>query len=334
MDQNLAEQMMRMMSGGVVAQSISVAAELGIADQLASGEKSSSQLAALVNADEQKLHRLLRFLASVGIFQQIATDGAWRLTPLAGFLLNDAPYSVRAGARMLGRMSATYPHMTENVRTGKCAYTLAFGKPVFEDLLGKPEDASIFDAAMNSFHGGETEAVLDAYSYEGIKVLADIGCGAGAVVMATLKRYPALRGMLFDQAHVLERTADCVRAAGFEGRCEMHAGSFFDAIPEGADVYSLRHILHDWSDDLCVRILVNIRKAIPADGRLLIIEAVVPEGNDPSMSKLFDMFMMIFPDGMERTEAEYRNLLSAGGFTLRSLTPTLSAVSVIDARPA
>jgi hypothetical protein len=334
MDQNLAEQMMRMMSGGVVAQSISVAAELGIADQLASGEKSSSQLAALLNADEQKLHRLLRFLASVGIFQQVNTDGAWHLTPLAGFLLNDGPYSVRAGARMLGRMSATYPHMTENVLTGKCAYNLAFGRPIFEDLLGKPEDATIFDAAMNSFHGGETEAVLDAYSYEGIKVLADIGCGAGTVAMATLKRYPALRGILFDQSHVLERTAEYVRAAEFEGRCEMYAGSFFEGIPAGADAYSMRHILHDWADDLCVQILVNIRKAMPADGRLLIIEAVVPEGNDPSMSKLFDMFMMIFPDGRERTVAEYRKLLSEGGFTLHSVTPTLSPVSVIDARPA
>jgi hypothetical protein len=331
---DLAEQMMRMMTGGVVAQSISVAAELGIADQLARGEKSSSQLAALLNADQQKLHRLLRFLASVGIFQQVNTDGAWHMTPLAGFLLNDAPYSVRAGARMLGRMSATYPHMTENVLTGKCAYNLAFGRSIFEDLLSKPEDAAIFDAAMNSFHGGETEAVLDAYSYEGIKILADIGCGAGTVLMATLKRYPALRGMLFDQTHVLERTADNVRLAGLEGRCQMYAGSFFEAIPAGADAYTMRHILHDWADDLCVRILVNIRKALPADGRLLIIEAVVPEGNDPSMSKLFDMFMMIFPDGRERTEAEYRNLLSAGGFTLRSVTPTLSPVSVIDARPA
>jgi hypothetical protein len=290
-------------------------------------------LAALINADEQKLHRLLRFLASVGLFQ-INTNGAWQLTPMAGLLLTDAPYSVRAGARMLGRMSATYPHMTENVRTGVCAYSLAFGKPIFEDLLDKPEEATIFDAAMNSFHGGETEAVLDAYSYDGIDVLADIGCGAGAVVMATLKRYPALRGILFDQPHVLERTADAVTAAGMMGsRCELHAGSFFEAIPGGADAYSMRHILHDWTDDLCVRILGNIRKVIPADGRVLIIEAVVPEGNAPSMSKLFDMFMMIFPDGRERTEAEYRTLLAAGGFRLHSVTPTLSPVSVIDARP-
>ena len=332
MDQNLAEQMMRMMTGGVVAQSISVAAELGVADHLAGGGKSSSALAALVHADEEKLHRLLRFLASLGIFQ-LDANGTWLLTPMAGFLRSDAPHSVRAGARMLGRMSATYPNMAANVRTGECAYGLTFGKPIFEDLAAKPAEAAIFDAAMNSFHGGETEAVLDAYSYDGINVLADIGCGAGAVMTATLQRYPALRGILFDQAHVLERTADHIRSAGVEGRCEMQAGSFFEAIPAGADAYSMRHILHDWTDDLCVRILSNIRKVIPAGGRLLIIEAVVPEGNEPSMSKLFDMFMMIFPDGRERTEAEYRKLLAASGFTMHSVTPTLSPVSVIDARP-
>ena len=186
---------------------------------------------------------------------------------------------------------------------------------------------------MNSFHGGETGAVLDAYSYDGIQVLADVGCGSGIVLMETLKRYPSLRGMFFDQAHVLQRTAADVRAAGLEDRCELLAGSFFEAIPAGADAYSMRHIIHDWTDDLCVRILANIRKVIPAHGRLLIIEAVVPEGNDPSLSKLFDMIMMTIPDGMERTEAEYRKLLAAAGFTLHSVTPTLSPVSVIDARP-
>ncbi len=174
MDQNSALQMMQMMTGGIVAQSISVAAELGIADQLAGGGKSSSQLAAV-----------------------------------AGLLRSDAPQSVRAGARMFGRISAAFPHMTENVRTGKRAYSLEYGKSLFEDLLDRPEDAAIFDAG-----------------------------------------------------HVLQRTA-----AGLEDRGELLAGSFFEAIPAGADAYSMRHIVHDWTDDLCVRILANIRKVIPAHGR-------------------------------------------------------------------
>lgn len=332
MEPNPSQVMMQMLTGGIAAQSISTAADLGIADLLIDGGKSSAQLAEHVGADPEKLHRLLRFLAGLGIFAADA-EGLWQLTPLGQLLRTDSPASVHAGARMFGRISAAFPHLTENVRTGKCAYSLAFGKPLFEDLLDKPEHAAIFDGAMNSFHGPETAAVLDAYSYDGINVLADIGCGAGMVVMETLKRYPEMKALLFDQAHVLDRTAANIAAAGLTGRCELHAGSFFESIPAGADAYSMRHIIHDWPDDLCVQILTNIREVIPAHGRVLIIEAVVPETNHFSLAKLFDMIMMTVPDGMERTETHYRQLLAKAGFTLHSVTPTQSPVSVIDARP-
>ena len=332
MEQNLPQQMMQMLTGGVVAQAIAVAAELGVADRLSAGPKTAVQLAAAVGADEQKLFRILRFLAGLGIFS-VDAEGAWSLTPMAELLKTDHPASARAGARMLGRLSATYPHMAENVRSGTCAYSLTFGKPIFEDLADKPEDAAIFDAAMNSFHGGETEAVLQAYSYEGVGTLADIGCGAGAVMMATLQRYPTMRGILFDQKHVLGRTEGIVREAGMEGRCELAAGSFFETIPAGADAYTMRHILHDWPDEQCVKILTNIRRVMPAAGRLLVVEAVVPEGNDFSPAKLGDIIMMIFPDGMERTEAQYRQLFARAGFALHSVTPTETPVSVIEGRP-
>ena len=332
MDPELSLQMMQMMSGGLVAQSVSVAAELGIADLLASQPHTATQLATATRTDPEKLYRLLRFLASLGVFQQGA-DGAWSLTPLAGVLCSEVPGSMRAGARMLGRMSSVTPHLLENVRTGQCAYRLAFGKPIFEDLSGKPEDAAIFDAAMNSFHGGETDAVLDAFSYAGISTLADIGCGSGVVMAATLQRYPAMRGILFDQAHVIERTTHNIRNAGVADRCTLLSGSFFESVPSGADAYTMRHILHDWSDELCVGILNNIRKVISASGRLIIIETVVPDGNAPSPSKLFDMFMMMLPDGMERSEAQFRALFTASGFTLTGITPTQSPVSVIEARP-
>ena len=323
---------MQMITGGVVAQSISVAAELGIADLLSNEPRTTAQLASAMGVDSEKLYRLLRFLASLGIFQ-LGEDGAWRLTPLADVLRSDVPGSVRAGALLLGRTSSVTPFLLENIRTGQCAYDLAFGKTLFEDLSGKPELAAIFDAAMTSFHGGETAAVLGAYSHEGISTLADIGCGNGDVMVATLQRYPAMRGILFDQAHVIERTTHTVEAAGVADRCTLGSGSFFESVIPGADAYSMRHILHDWSDELCVRILGNIRKAIPSSGRLLVIETVVPEGNDPSPSKLFDMLMMIFPNGMERSEAQFRSLFAASGFRLAGITPTQSPVSVIEARP-
>jgi SAM-dependent methyltransferase len=321
-----------MIGGGVVAQSICAAAELGIADRLAGGPQTTSQLAQAVHADEDKLYRLLRFLASMGIFQ-IDKEGAWSLTPLADVLRSDVPGSVRAGGRMIGAMAAVSPHLLENIRTGKCAYNLAFGKPIFEDLAAKPELAAIFDAAMNSFHGGEAEAVLDAYSHEDIRVLADLGCGSGAVMAATLQRYPRMRGILFDLPHVLERTAANIKAAGVDQRCTLQGGSFFETAPEGADAYAMRHVLHDWTDERCITILSNVRRVIPPDGRLLIIESVVPDGNEPSPSKFFDMLMMMFPDGRERTEHQFRQLLGNADFAIHSMLPTASPVSVIDARP-
>ena len=332
MDADLPLEMMQMLSGGVVAQSISAAAELGLADRLESGPQTTTQLASDTGVDREKLQRLLRFLASLGVFQA-DTDGRWSLTPFADLLRSDGPRSMRAGARMFGRMSRTVPYLLDNIRTGQCAYTLAFGKPIFEDLSGKPEDAAIFDAAMNSFHGGETDAVLNAYSYDAVATLADIGCGSGAVMIATLQRYPAMRGILYDQAHVIERTAQHVTAAGVAGRCALQSGSFFDAVPAGADAYSMRHILHDWNDEACIRILGHIRRVIPASGRLLVIEAVVPDGNGPSPAKLFDMLMMLLPDGMERTEAQFRQIFAASGFALAGITATASPVSVIEARP-
>jgi hypothetical protein len=332
MNPNLSLEMLQMMTSGIVAQSISVAAELGIADHLTRGPRTSAQLATDVAADPDKLHRLLRFLASLGVFEAGADD-AWSLTPLAELLRSGVPDSMRAGGQMLGRISAVLPHMIETVRTGKCAYQMAFGKPIFEDLSGNPREAAIFDAAMFAFHGGEVDAVLDAYSYDGIATLADIGCGSGVVMAATLARYPEMRGILFDLPHVIERTTNNLKAAGLDGQCTLHGGNFFDAVPAGADAYAMRHILHDWSDELCVTILSNIRRVMPAAGRLLIVESMIPEGNDPSPAKLLDMIMMLVPDGLERTEAQFRHIFSESGFRLAGVTPTHSAVSVIEARP-
>jgi hypothetical protein len=333
MSEELSQQMIQLMTGGIVAQSVCVAAELGIADLIDATPQTTAQLAAATGVQGDKLHRLLRFLAGLGVFQ-LDADGTWSLTPLAGLLRSNDPGTVRPGARMMGRLSRAFPHLQENIRDGQCAYNRAFGKPIFEDLAERPDEAAIFDAAMHSFHGGETAAVLDAYDYDGVSVLADIGGGSGVVMTATLQRHPAMRGILFDQAHVLDRTAAHIKATGLADRCALASGSFFDAVPPGADTYSMRHIIHDWPDDASIQILRNIRKVIPATGRLLIIEAVVPEGNDFSPSKLFDMIMMMAPDGLERTEAEYRAILATSGFTLASITPTASPVSVIEARPS
>jgi SAM-dependent methyltransferase len=278
------------------------------------------------------LHRLLRYTASLGVFRD-GGEGRFELTPLGEVLRSDSPYSLRAAGRMVQRDSRAYHFMLENVRTGKCAYELAFGKGSFGDLSGNPHEAEIFDAAMFSFHGGETEAMLSAYSLEGVKTICDIGCGSGAMIAATLKRYPDLTGVLFDLDHVIARTRGNLEGAGLAGRCRFETGSFFDAVPAGADVYTIRHIVHDWPDEKSIGILRNIRQAIQETGKLLILEAVIPDGDEPSFARICDMIMMLWPDGLERTAEEYRRLLAAAEFDLVSITPTASAVSVIEAQP-
>jgi O-methyltransferase domain/Dimerisation domain len=325
--------MTEIIMGFVPAQAVSVAAELGIADLLAKEPMSAERLAEETHTNPKTLFRLLRFLASIGIFQ---VDGMYRfsLTPLASLLRSGTPDSMRPMAQIMGRLGPrTVNHLLDAVQSAKYPFQVAYGKHLFEYLSEHPQDAGIFDAAMNGFHGSETDAVLDAYNFAGISALADIGCGNGTVLSATLKRHPSMRGIFFDRPHVIERARRAIQAEGLSDRSEILAGSFFEGVPGGADAYFMRHIIHDWSDEPALQILRNIRQKMPPQGRLLIVEMIVPEGNDPSIAKGFDITMMLFPDGLERTEKEYRRLLEKGGFELSGITPTASSVSVIEAKP-
>ena len=327
-------QMSGLIMGFVPAQAIAIAAELGIADLVAREPMTAKQLAQATSSDASALFRVLRYLASLGIFQADEQD-RFALTPMAELLRSDAADSMRSMARIMGRVGpGAVSRLVDAVRSGKNPFALAFGQHLFEYLPTHPDDAVLFDAAMNGFHGPETDAVLDAYSYAGVSTLADIGCGNGTVLTATLRRHPSLNGVFFDQPDVVERA----RAAADEdisGRSQFVSGSFFESVPAGADAYQMRHIIHDWSDELSLKILKNIRSVIPPHGRVLVVETIVPEGNDPSPAKLFDIMMMLFPpNGLERTEREFRNLLHDAGLAVTSVTPTASPVSVIEARPA
>jgi SAM-dependent methyltransferase len=328
------QQLIALIMGFVPAQAVSVAAELGIPDLLARESMTAEQLAYLTHCDARSLFRLLRFLASIGIFRSDEHD-RFSLTPMASLLRSDIEGSIRPIARIMARVGPrTANHLIDAVRSAKNPFEQAFGQHLFAYLSEHQDDAVLFDAAMNGFHGGETHAVLDAYEFDGIRTLADIGCGNGTVLSATLKRYPKLRGLFFDQGYVMERTRSNIQAAGLGDRAEVQSGSFFESVPDGADAYFMRHIIHDWPDDASVQIIRNVRRVIPADGRLLIVETIVPEGNDPSPAKAFDITMMLFPPhGLERTEEEYRKLLGSAGFAVSKITPTKSPVSVIEARP-
>ena len=326
------ELMNRMLTGYWTTQALYVAAKLGIADLLSHGPRSVDDLAQATNTDGPSLYRLLRGLASMGVF---ADDGTARfsLTPLAECLRSDMPGSQRALAIMCGEEHyKAWGELLYSVQTGKIAFDKLYGMPVFEFLSKNLEQAKVFDAAMVGVHGRETAAMTDTYDFSGIGVLADIGGGNGSLLTTVLKKYPAMRGVLYDLPGVTERAKANLQSAGLSDRCTVVGGNFFESIPVGADAYLMRHIIHDWDDQKATTILRNIQQAMGKEGRLLVIEGVIPPGNEPCFGKLLDLTMLTIPGGKERTEEEYRTLYAAGGFQLTRIITTKAEVSVIEGK--
>jgi precorrin-6B methylase 2 len=311
-----------------------VAAKLGIADLLSAGPRTSEELAAATRAHPQSLQRLLRALASVGIFAEDA-DGCFELTPMAECLRIDAPASLHSFAVSYGEpwWWGSWGDLLHSVRTGHTAFMHRFHSGLFDYLERDPEAAAIFNANMTSMTRQEGEAIASAYDFAGTRVLVDIGCGHGALAAAILRRWPQVRAILFDQHAVLEGARREVRDHDFAARCELVAGDFFEAIPRGGDTYTIKDVLHDWNDDRALSILQSCRAAMGPESKLLVLERVILPGNDPSPGKLIDINMLVLMGGRERTGAEYRELLQAAGFEPTRIVPTRTGVSVIEAVP-
>jgi hypothetical protein len=318
-----------MITGAWISQMVYVAAKLKLADRLTEAPKTAEELALGTSTDARSLYRLLRALASVGVFAEDG-EGRFNLTPLAECLRRDVPGSQWAMAVMMGEEHfRCWGDLYESVRTGRTAFDRLYGKPIFEYLAEHPQQAKVFDAAMTSIHGRETQAMLDAYDLTGIGVLADVGGGNGTNLIGVLGRYPDMRGVLFDLPHVVQRARANIEAAGLASRCDVVAGDFFGTIEVEADAYFLRHIIHDWDDEKAGLILRNIRQAMPPTAKLLVVEHVLPAGNEPSFGKLLDLNMLLLPGGVERTAVEFRQLFKGAGFRLSGIVPTQGDLSVV-----
>jgi len=328
------QRLRRMITAYWTSRAIYVAAKLRVADRLADGPRSAEDLAAEADVAPRPLYRVLRALASVGIFAEEA-DGRFRLDPLAELLRQDGPESLWAFAVTVGEeMYRSWDGVLETVRTGETAFERIYGRPFFDYLGEHPEQARIFDAAMVDYSSRAMEEMLDAYDLSGVETLADVGGGLGSNLARALGRYPAMRGVLFDLPAVVERARPRLEAAGVAGRCALEVGSFFETAPGGADAYLLGSILHDWDDAKAGRILANLRRAIPAGSRLLLLEHVLPLGDGLPFGKLLDLHMMLVLGGHERTEAEFRQLFAAHGFRLTRVVPTAGDFSVVEGVPA
>jgi hypothetical protein len=324
-----------MAGGHVIAKALYAAAELGIADHVADGARTADDLASQTGAHAPSLYRVLRTLTAFGVFDQ-DSQGRFSVTPLGATLQSGASSHTRAAVRMLSSplMWGALGEFMHSVRTGSTGMEKAFGKPVFDMLAVAPEQSTIFNEAMIGFHGDEPPAVAAAYDFSAIRTLVDVGGGTGNLLLTILAAHPGVRGTLFDQPHVAAEARQTVAARGLTDRCEVIEGSFFAALPAGRDAYLLSHIIHDWDEAACVKILRRCREALPPAGRLLLVEQVIPDGNAFHSAKFLDMIMLAVAGGRERTAGEYGELVAKAGFTLTRVVPTPSAVSVVEATPA
>ncbi|MDX2301641.1 MAG: methyltransferase [Microscillaceae bacterium] len=323
--------LLQMLFGYAPARAISIAAELRIADLLTNGSKTAEELALKTNSHARSLYRLLRACASVGVFWE-DTEKRFSLTPMADFLRSDNPESLRAFAEMLahGEQFQTWSALDFSVQTGTPAFDKVHGMPIFEYYPTHPKSGQIFNDAMTSMSLGSSMAVMQAYDFSGITKLVDIGGGHGFLLASILEKYLNMTGILFDTPPIVEEAKGLLEKHGVSNRCETAGGNFFESVPNGGDAYMMKHIIHDWNDEECVTILKNCRKGIVDGGKLLVIEMVVPKGNEPSLSKLLDLQMLAVLPGCERTEDEYSTLFSKASFKLTNIIPTMSPYSVIE----
>lgn len=326
--------LLELATGAWTTAALYTAAKLGIADQLAAGPKHSNDVAHRVGASPDGVHRLMRALASRGVFTQRA-DGSFALTRVGHALRSDSPGSLRDMVLFIGHPIrwADWGNLEHSVRTGGTATEMLRGMPVWDYLASDPEFAEVFNRAMTATSGLADEAALSAYDFSGFRLIVDVGGGHGALLSTMLRSAPQARGVLFDQPSVVENAGPTLEAAGVADRTRVAGGSFMESVPEGGDAYVMKNIIHDWSDDDAATILRNIRTAMAPGGKLVLLEMVLPERADAFIGLMLDLEMLVTAGGRERTRGEYANLLSRTGFRLTRVIDTVTPLSIVEAEP-
>ena len=328
-----AIELLRMTDGLVVHQTLCAAANLGIADLLGEGERASADLASALRINEDALYRLLRFLSGHGVFREIR-PGTFVNTALSEFMRADVPGSVRSVLIFRGNPYYFLPfaEFLSSVETGMPARRKTFGKEAFEYLRSNPEAGRVFDDAMTAMSALWAPAIAAAYDFGRWGAVTDVGGGNGMLLAEILRAHPGLRGVLADEAPVLERARERGLLSGaLADRVRFEASNFFEAVPSGSRVYVMKNIIHDWNDDDARRILLNCRRAVPDDGALLLVEYRVGEANAPSLGKVIDIVMLTVTGGKERTLEQHRELLASTGFRLSRSIPVSNEIVIYEA---
>lgn len=328
--------LMQIASGFQLSACLYVAAKLKIADLVAYGPQPVEMIAQKTGTNADALYRVLRALASIGIFAEPKARTI-AISPAAEPLRSDKTDGIHG--QVLWAADPFMQHITSDllysVETGKPAIEHLFGKPAFECIASMPRVLSAFNQGMSAISREFAPAVLEAYDFSDVSVLMDVAGGHGHFICEVLRKYPSMKGKLLDLPHVVDGAKCTVCDMRLEHRCETIAGDFFQEIPSGADAYYLQHIIHDWDDEHALKILRNVRAALNGrkNGRMLIMDAVLPQNSEPHPAKLLDLVMLTIPGGRERTEQEWHELCGKAGFTISKIVPTRVGKSVIEALP-
>ncbi len=322
---------LQLASGFIASQAVYVFSKLRIADALAGGPRPSDAVAARVGTRPDQTRRLLRTLGGFGVVDEVASD-TFQLTDVGELFRNEPGSLADLTAMWMETHYAPFAGMTGTLTAGTPAFETIQGEDFWSWLGHEPDTAELFSRAMGSFGAQTQTAALEAYDFSGFERIVDVGGAHGSFLAGALAQSDTARGVLLDLPHVVETAGPSLEAAGVADRVESLGGDFFESVPTG-DAYLLSVILHDWDDADCVRILSSIRRSIPAHGVVLILENVIPDGNEPHLGKVIDMIMMTMLSGTERTRSEYAALLTAAGFTLDEVVATQAPTSLIVARP-
>jgi hypothetical protein len=327
-----SDELRTLVTGFRVSAALSVGAELGISDELARGPRTVAELAEALAVDEDSLHRLLRALVTVGIYD-VTDDGAFANTALGEGLRSDVPGTMRPLARTLQDPAvwAAWGNLGHSVRTGDNAFESLHGIDVWTHRERLPEQNAIFNANMAALSSLVSGAVADAYDFSGLSSVVDVGGGRGVLLEAVLARHEHLTGTVFDQAHAVATAPTLGASDSVASRWATVSGSFFESVPP-ADAYLLKSILHDWPDDRCVEILRTCARSLNEGGVVLVVEMVLGRPGLEVDAAFSDLNMLVLPGGRERTEQEFAHLVEAAGLRLTRAVHTRTRVSILEAR--
>jgi len=309
-----------------------VAAKLKVADFLAAGPRSAAELAASTGANEDALYRILRALASLGVFRE-AAPRTFANTPMSEALRSDAPDSVRDAVLFMSSPMhmRVFTELQHCAATGETALKKALGMEAFEYFRQNPAESQTFNAAMTSISAQMTPPAIAAYDFGESGTLADIGGGHGTLLTMILQKHHGLRGIVCDAPHVVEGAKPRIESLGLASRCQTAGVDFFESVPP-ADSYVMKSVIHDWDDARSITILKNCARAMRnPDGKVLLIELMITPDNKPDMAKWLDIEMLAMAGGRERTEAEFAELFSKAGLRLSRVVRAASPFCVIEA---